>query len=287
MSMHPSLTRRTALAAPKAFLAFAALMGLAAFGPVAAGAATLKIGVLPGVYADSVAAAVDEAKQQGLDVKVIEFSDWTTPNIAVQNGDIDVNYFQHRPFMENAMKAGGFDLADAGVGILANIGLYSLKHKNFAEIPDGGSVAIASDPVNQGRCLLLMQKAGLLKLKDGVGFQGTIDDIVDNPKYLRFSEVEGPQLARVAGDVDLAFGYPHYIVAAHSFDPSSGLIYTGMDDKQFAILFTTRKDRANDPDVAKFVRIYQTSPEVRAAIFNYFSKYPKIYTLPWEGAGRS
>ena len=135
----------------------------------------------------------------------------------------------------------------------------------------GGSVAIASDPVNQGRCLLLMQKAGLLKLKDGVGFQGTIDDIVDNPKHLRFSEVEGPQLARVAGDVDLAFGYPHYIVAAHAFDPSSGLIYSGMDDKQFAILFATRKDRANDPDVAKFVRIYQTSPEVRAAIFFYFS----------------
>ena len=273
-----SLTRRTVLAT---------LIGLAALGPVAADAATLKIGVLPGVYADSVEAAVDEAKQQGLDVKVIEFSDWTTPNIAVANRDIDVNYFQHRPFMENAMKAGGFDLADAGTGILANIGLYSLRHKSFAEIPDRGTVAIASDPVNQGRCLLLMQKARLLKLKDGVGFHGTIDDIVDNPKHLRFSEVEGPQLARVAGDVDLAFGYPHYIVAAHSFDPSSGLIYSGTDDTQFAILFATRKDRANDPDIAKFVRIYQSSPKVRAAIAKAFANDPKLYTLPWDGAGRS
>ena len=273
-----SLTRRTALVL---------LIGLAALGPAVAGAATLKIGVLPGVYADSVEAAVDEAKQQGLDVKVIEFSDWTTPNIAVENGDIDVNYFQHRPFMENAMKAGGFELADAGTGILANIGLYSLKHKGFADIPDGGTVAIASDPVNQGRCLLLMQQAGLLKLKDGVGFHGTIDDIVDNPRHLRFSEVEGPQLARVAGDVDLAFGYPHYIVAAHSFDPSSGLIYSGTNDKQFAILFTTRKDRANDPDIAKFVHIYQTSPKVRAAISKAFANDPKLYTLPWDGAGRS
>ena len=273
-----SLTRRTVLAT---------LIGLAALGPAAADATTLKIGVLPGVYADSVEAALDEAKQQGLDVKVIEFSDWTTPNIAVENRDIDVNYFQHRPFMENAMKAGGFDLADAGTGILANIGLYSLRHKSFAEIPDRGTVAIASDPVNQGRCLLLMQKAGLLKLKDGVGFHGTIDDIVDNPKHLRFSEVEGPQLARVAGDVDLAFGYPHYIVAAHSFDPSSGLIYSGTDDTQFAILFATRKERANDPDIAKFVRIYQSSPKVRAAIAKAFANDPKLYTLPWDGARRS
>ena len=272
-------TRRTILAG---------LAGVAALGLSPARAAeTIKIGVLPGVYADSVEAAVDEAKGQGLDVKVIEFSDWTTPNLALQSGDIDVNYFQHRPFMDNAAKSAGFDFADAGVGVLANIGLYSLKHKSFDDIPDKGTVAVASDPVNQGRCLLLMQKAGLIKLKAGVGFHGTLDDIVDNPKHLRFSEVEGPQLARVAGDVDLAFGYPHYIVAAHSFDPSSGLIYSGIDDKQFAILFAVRKDRVADPAIRKFVQIYQTSPKVRAAISKAFADNPKLYTLPWDGAGRS
>lgn len=252
----------------------------------AAAAETIRIGVLPGVYADSVAAAVDDAKAQGLDVKVIEFSDWTTPNLALQSGDIDVNYFQHRPFMDNAAKAAGFDFADAGIGILANIGLYSLKHKSFAEIPDRGTVAVASDPVNQGRCLLLMQKAGLIRLKDGVGFHGTIDDIVDNPKHLRFSEVDGPQLARVAGDVDLAFGYPHYIVAAHAFDPSSGLIYSGIDDKQFAILFAVRKDRAADAGIGKFVAVYQTSPKVRAAISKAFADNPKLYTLAWESGAK-
>ena len=247
----------------------------------------LRIGVLPGVYADSVEAAVDEAKQQGLDVRVIEFSDWTTPNLALQSGDIDVNYFQHRPFLDNALKASGLDLTDAGTGILANIGLYSLKHKSFADIPDKGTVAIASDPVNQGRCLLLMQKAGLITLKEGVGFGGTIDDIAANPKHLRFSEVEGPQLARVAGDVDLAFGYPHYIVAAHAFDPSSGLLYSGLDDTRFAILFAVRRDHAQDPRVARFIRIYQASAKVRAAISKAFADDPKLYALPWDGAGRS
>lgn len=260
--------------------AAAALLAALAAGPAAA--AGLKVGVTPGAYADSIQAAAEEAKAQGLDVQVVEFSDWTTPNVALQAGDIDVNYFQHRPFLENAIKDRGYDFVDVGIGTLANIGLYSLKHKSFAEIPQGGKVAIANDPVNQGRGLLLLEKAGLIKLKQGVGFKATLDDIVENPKNLSFTEVEGPQLVRVTGDVDLALGYPHFIVAAKAFDPGSGLIYSGIDDKQFAIRFVVRKDRAQDPDIAKLVKIYQTSPKVRAAIGKAFANNPALYTLAWE-----
>lgn len=245
-------------------------------------AAGLKIGVTPGAYADSVATAAEEAKAEGLDVEVVEFSDWTTPNIALEAGDIDANYFQHKPFLDNAIKERGYDFTDIGVGTLANVGLYSLKHKSFAEIPEGGSVAIANDPVNQGRGLLLLEKAGLIKLKEGVGFKGSLDDIVENPKKLTFTEVEGPQLVRVTGDVDLALGYPHFIVAAKAFDPASGLIYSGIDDRQFAIRFVVRKDRAEDADLRKFVSIYQTSPKVRAAIGKAFANDPKLFTIAWD-----
>ena len=245
-------------------------------------AAALKVGVTPGAYADSVAAAAEEAKAQGLDVEVVEFSDWTTPNIALAAGDIDLNYFQHKPFLDNAVKERGYEFADVGTGTLANIGLYSLKHKSFDEIPQNGTVAIANDPVNQGRGLLLLQKAGLIKLKDGVGFKGTLDDIVENPKNLSFTEVEGPQLVRVTGDVDLALGYPHFIVAAKAFDPASGLIYSGFDHKQFAIGFVACKDNADNPDIAKFIHIYQTSPKVRQAIGTAFANDPKLYTIAWE-----
>ena len=244
-------------------------------------AQSLKIGVTPGAYADSVATAAEEAKAEGLDVEVVEFSDWTTPNVALEAGDIDVNYFQHQPFLDNAIKERGYPFTSVGVGTLANIGLYSLKHKSFDEIPDGGTVAIANDPVNQGRGLLLLQKAGLITLKDGVGFRGTLDDIVANPKNLTFSEVEGPQLVRVTGDVDLALGYPHFIVAAKAFDPASGLIYSGIDDKQFAIRFVVRKDRAEDPNILKFVKIYQTSPKVRETIGKAFANDDKLYTIAW------
>lgn len=265
----------------RTFLLAAAFAALAAVAAAPAFAAGLKIGVTPGAYADSIQAAASEAKAQGLDVQVIEFSDWTTPNIALQAGDIDVNYFQHRPFLDNAIADRGYDFTDVGVGTLANIGLYSLKHKSFAEIPQGGTVAIANDPVNQGRGLLLLEKAGLVKLKPGVGFKATLDDIVENPKKLTFTEVEGPQLVRVTGDVDLALGYPHFIVAAKTFDARSGLIYSGLDDLRFAIRFVVRKDRAADPDIKRFVEIYQTSPKVREAIAKAFANDPKLYALAW------
>jgi D-methionine transport system substrate-binding protein len=262
-------------------LLLAAIAALATLGPVPAMAGKLKIGTVPGGYGDSIAAAAEEAKAQGLDVEVVEFTDWTTPNVALQSGDIDVNYFQHRPFLHKAIEQRGYDFTDVGVGALANVGLYSLKHKSFAEIPENGNVAIANDPVNQGRGLLLLQKAGLVRLKDGVGYLGSLDDIVENPKNLSFTEVEGPQLARVTGDVDLALGYPHFIVASKAFDARSGLIFSGIEDKQFAIRFVVKKDRAADSDIAKFVKVYQTSPKVRAVLSKAFAEDPKLYALAW------
>jgi D-methionine transport system substrate-binding protein len=127
----------------------------------------------------------------------------------------------------------------------------------------------------------LLQTAGLIKLKDGVGFKGTLDDIVDNPRHLKFSEVEGPQLVRVAPDVDLAMGYPNFIAVSKAFDPGSGLIYSGVDDKQFAIVFVVRKDKVDDPAIKKLVSLYQNSPVVKAAIAKGFGDNSKLYTLPW------
>jgi D-methionine transport system substrate-binding protein len=253
-----------------------------ALGALSARAESLRVGVVPGAYGDAVTVAAQEAKAEGLDVKVIEFSDWTTPNVALDAGDIDVNFFQHRPFLENAAKQKGYRFAVVGLGILSNIGLYSLKHKSFAEIPAGGSVAIANDPVNQGRGLLLLQKAGLIRLRDGVGFLGTLDDIVENPRKLTFTEVEGPQLARITGDVDLAQGYPHFIVAAGSFDPTGGLIYSGIEDKQFTVSFVAKADRKDDPVIAKFVKLFQNSEAVKQRIRKSFANSDKLYLLAWQ-----
>ena len=113
-------------------------------------------------------------------------------------------------------------------------------------------MAIADDPVNHGRGLLL-ERAGLITQREGVGFLGTLDDIIANPKDLTFTEVVGPQRVRITGDVDLAQGYPRFIVAAGTFDPTSGLIYSGIEDLQFNVGFVTRAD---NPE--QFVEIFQS-----------------------------
>ncbi|MFT3814317.1 MAG: MetQ/NlpA family ABC transporter substrate-binding protein [Acidovorax sp.] len=266
---------------PSRFLALLLAGALALAALPASAADRLRIGVVPGAYADSINAAAQDAKIQGIAVEVVEFTDWTTPNVAVNAGDIDINYFQHQPFLSNAIQKNGWALASAGTGILANVGLYSLRHKSVADVPRNGQVGIANDPVNQGRGLLLLQKVGLIKLKPGVGYLGSLADIAENPKNLRFVEVEGPQLVRITGDVDIAQGYPHFIVAAKAFDPSSGLAYSGIEDAQFAIQFVTKKDRVNDPVVQKFIRIYQESQAVRAVTRKAYNGDDRLYTLAW------
>ncbi len=257
----------------------AAAMGLAAFG---AAAQTLKIGVTPGALADSVQVAIQEAKKQGLDVKLVEFTDWTTPNEALASGDIDVNYFQHQAFLDNAVKERNYKFAVAGVGVLSNIGLYSYRIKRFDDLKEGAKVGVASDPVNQGRGLLLLEKAGLIKLRDGVGTRASVNDVVANPKKLRLVEVEGPQLVRAIDDLDLAQGYPSHFVAAGKHDvASSGLLYSGISDNYYAIRFVTRQNNVGDPRIKRFIQIYQDSPAVREQLHKSNANDAKLYTLAW------
>ncbi len=233
----------------------------------AADALRLKIGTTA-AFAPPLEVAVKEAGKQGLKVELVEFSDWNAPNITLDQGDIDANYFQHMPFLENANREGGLHLKAFAPGIINNVGLYSTNYKaSLAELPEGARVAIANDPINGGRGLQLLQKAGLLKLKDGVGYKATLDDIVDNPRDIQIIELEAVQLARALDDVDLAQGYPHYLRLAGTIDPNSALLFDGIDNQEYVIQFVTRDDyQDRDGRLARFVDIYQHSPQVRAAL---------------------
>lgn len=244
-------------------------------------AAPLKIGVVPGIFADSVAVAAQEAKKQGVDVQVIEFTDWATPNVALDAGDIDLNYYQNSNYLANAVRDKGFKLVSVQPGILSYLGLYSLKHATLADLPDGAKVAIASDAVNVGRGLRLLQHAGLITLRPETGLLGTPDDIVSNPKNLKFVEVEGPQLARATQDVDLAQGFPYFILASNAFDATKALSLTSYEDDSWAIQFVARSDRTEDPRIAQFLEVYKTSPAVREAIDQFYQGEKKLYRLTW------
>lgn len=241
----------------------------------------LKIGVVPGIFADSVEVAAKEAKQQGLEVQVIEFTDWATPNVALDAGDIDLNYYQNSNYLANAVRDKGFKIRSVQAGILSYLGLYSLKHATLAGLPDGAKVAIGSDAINLSRGLRLVQAAGLIKLRPDTGLLGTTRDIVDNPKKLQFIEVEGPQLVRVTPDVDLAVGYPYFILASKAFDATKALALTSYEDDSWAIQFVARSDQTNDPRIAQFLQIYKTSPAVRQTIHQFYQGEQKLYRLAW------
>lgn len=256
----------------------AASLGLALPNGAHADSAPLKVGIATSPQIDALKVAAKEAKAQGLDVKIIEFTDWNTPNAALANKDIDVNYFQHIPFLENAKKQGGYDFVAIAPGTIMKIGLYSKKVRSFGELKDGAKVAIANDPVNGGRGLLLLQRAGLITLKPGVDYRATTRDIVANPKHLKIVQLEASQLARSLDDVDLAQGYPSFIKLAGTTDPNSALLFDGTENKNFAIQWVVRPDSVNDPRIRKFIAIYQHSPAVRKALDNAFGS---LYAVAW------
>lgn len=240
----------------------------------------LVIGISPS-FAKPLQAAAEEAKQQGLNVKLVEFSDWNTPNITLDHGDIDANFFQHQPFLDNAKKETDFKIKAFDVGAATHVGLYSKKVKSFDELQQNAKVVIPNDPVNQGRALQLLQQAQLITLKQPDNFLSGVNDIAENPKKLQFIEVEGPQTARAIDDADLAFGYPHYLRLAKTADPESALLFDSNTDKRFAILFAVRDDyQDTNSKLRKFVDIYQNSPKVKQALDADFGA--KLWFPGWK-----
>ena len=230
----------------------------------------LVIGISP-PFANPLKVAVEEAKQQGINVKLVEFSDWNTPNITLNHGDIDANYFQHQPFLDNAIKETQFKLKALAKGVTTHVGLYSKKYHSLDELPDQARVVIPNDPVNQGRALLLLQQAKLITLKNPENHLSNLQGIANNPKKLQFIEVEGPQTARAVDDADLVFSYPHYLGLAKTIDPNDALILDDNTNTRYSILFVVRDDyQQQHPEKAaqleKFIKIYQTSAKVKQTL---------------------
>ncbi|THT99976.1 MetQ/NlpA family ABC transporter substrate-binding protein [Lampropedia puyangensis] len=249
----------------------------------AAALEVVKVGSTPGVTADAIEALKDEAKTQGLDVQLVEFTDWTLPNEALNNADIDLNFFQHQAFLQNAVKERGYRIELIGLGLLQNIGLYSNKHTTLDALPVGAKVSLPNDPVNQGRGLLLLQKAGLITLKNGDDTGATVHDVVGNPKRLQLVEIEGPQLIHSLADVDLAVVWPSYFVNAGKKEQAGkGLAYSGIADTYYAMGFAARSDRAKEAKLTQLVQLFQRSPKVREVIDASFDHNKNLYTLPWQ-----
>ena len=173
--------------------------------PAAGAKTTLKIGATPVPHAEILEIVKPLLAQQNIDLQIVEFSDYVQPNLALNDKELDANFFQHEPYLDNFVSEHkDVKLKNAGGIHIEPMGIYSKKIKQLDALPDGASIAIPNDPTNGGRSLLLLEKAGLLKLKDGVGVKATVQDIASNPKNLKFQEVEAAQVPRTLDDVDAA-----------------------------------------------------------------------------------
>ncbi|MGL5566734.1 MAG: MetQ/NlpA family lipoprotein, partial [Plesiomonas sp.] len=179
-------------------------------------------------------------------------------------GSLDVNAFQHKPYLDQQIADRGYKLAVVGNSFVYPIAGYSKKIKNVSELADGASVALPNDPTNLGRSLLLLQAQGLIKLKDGSGLNATLLDVVDNPKKLKLVELEAPQLPRSLDDVDLAIINTTYASQIGLTPPKDGLF---VEDKAspYVNLIVAREDNKDAENVQKFVKAFQTEEVYQAA----------------------
>ncbi|TKI05882.1 MetQ/NlpA family lipoprotein [Martelella alba] len=232
----------------------------------------IKVGVIVGAEQQVAEVAQKVAKEKyGLDVELVTFNDYVLPNEALSKGDIDVNAFQHKPYLDQQIKDRGYKLVPVGNTFVYPIAGYSKQIHSLSELKDGSQVALPNDPTNLGRSLLLLQKVGLIKLKDGVGLQPTVLDVVDNPKHLKLVELEAPQLPRSLDDQQIALAIINTTYASQiGLTPTKDGLFVEDKDSPYVNLIVAREDNKNAENVKKFVKAYESDEVSEAAnkIFN-------------------
>lgn len=223
----------------------------------------IKVGVSPGEHGEIMEEVAKVAAPMGLNIRVIEFSDYVVPNQALADGDLEANSFQHRPYLENQMNDRGFDLVEIATTITTPMGVYSDKLDDIADLPEGGRVAIPNDPTNGGRALLLLQQLGLLTLAEGTGLVPSPLDITENPQNLRFMELDAAQLPRALADADIAIINTNFALAS-GLDPANDAIAME-EDSPYVNIMVVRNGDQDEPWVSTLVEAYH-SDEVKAFI---------------------
>ncbi len=223
---------------------------------------SIKVGTIDGPETQLMEAAKEVAQNKyGLNVQIITFSDYNTPNAALNDGSIDANAFQTQPFLDAQIKEYGYKFAIAGKTFVYPVGIYSKKIQNLDNIPQNAKVAIPNDPSNEARALLLLEKAGLITLKPGAGVNATKLDIAENPKSLQIIELEAPQLPRSLADVDLAVINTNFAVPAGLSPTKDAIFHEDADSPYMNIIVVREKDK-DDPKVHQLVDAFH-SQEVK------------------------
>ena len=255
-----------------------ALAGLLALGALVAGCSgekkeaaqssdkkvVLKVGATPVPHAEILNEIKPLLAKDGIDLQIIEFTDYVKPNLSLNDKEIDANFFQHEPYLKKFAADRKLDLVNLVAVHIEPMGVYSKKLKDIKSVPDGAKVAIPNDPTNSGRALNILAKAGLIKLKDGVGISATVGDIVENPKNLKITEAEAAMLPRTLDDVDLAVINSNFAMEA-KLNPTKDALFIEPKDSPYANIVAVRKGDENRKEIQALKKAL-TSPEVKKFI---------------------
>ncbi len=229
-----------------------------------AAAEDIKIGVSPGEHAEILEQVAPIAAAKGLNLDIIEFSDYVVPNTALADGDLQANSFQHVPYLENQIKDRGYDLVVVAKTITTPMGVYSSKLKSLDDLADGATVAIPNDPTNGGRALLVLAEQGLITVNPDAGLVPTPLDVTENPKDLEFTELDAAQLPRALQDADAAVINTNYALSA-GLSPKTDSIAMEKADSPYANVIVVRRGDEGQPWVKTLVEAYH-SPEIKQFI---------------------
>lgn len=255
-----------------------ALAGLLALGALVAGCSgekkeaaqssdkkvVLKVGATPVPHAEILNEIKPLLAKDGIDLQIIEFTDYVKPNLSLNDKEIDANFFQHEPYLKKFAADRKLDLVNLVAVHIEPMGVYSKKLKDIKSVPDGAKVAIPNDPTNGGRALNILAKAGLIKLKDGVGISATVGDIVENPKNLKITEAEAAMLPRTLDDVDLAVINSNFAMEV-KLNPTKDALFIEPKDSPYANIVAVRKGDENRKEIQALKKAL-TSPEVKKFI---------------------
>lgn len=227
----------------------------------------IKVGITSGPEQEIAETAKKVAKEKyNLEVELISFNDYVIPNEALNNGDIDANAFQHVPYLTEQSKQRGYKLAVIGNTFVYPIIAYSKKIKSISQLQNGNTIVIPNDPTNGGRSLLLLQKNGLLKLKDGVGLLPKVTDITENPKQLKILEIEAPQLPRVLDDKEVMIAIINNNFAAQAgLDANQYGLFKEDKDSPYMNVVVSREGNKNDEKMKNFLKAYQSEEVAKKA----------------------
>lgn len=231
----------------------------------ASGAKTLKVGATAVPHAEILEAAKPLLEKEGITLEIVEFNDYVQPNLALNDKELDANYFQHEPYLKNFMDEHKEVKLKNAAGIhIEPMGVYSKKIKKLDELKDGATIAIPNDPTNGGRSLLLLEKAGIIKLKEGVGEKATVGDIAENKKNIKFQEVEAAQVPRTLDDVDAAVINSNFAMQVN-LDPTKDAMFIEDSTSPYVNIIAVREGDENRPEIQALIKVLH-SDEIKQFI---------------------